>query len=292
MRHIMDKQERRIIIFGLLVCIGLFGGCSSLPKKVELRSEVFAAMKMRLGRVAQQQQDYLQALALYGEAYNYYTGIDDMRGKIESGLAIARQYFYLDKVEETEKWIGRVSLWIDSGLPQMVVERSLLWLEMAFAQEDYARVLALGAGITTGNLEYRLEIDCYVLVAKAKLKQNYRGELIQVEAGVGELYNLFEKRKLEDPEVLALVFYHLGYVYRLEENWGLALSYFQKAKMVDSRIDNARGVGKDLYAMGWCYEKLGEVQRARSCYMRVEEIFTLLKDEDMVQKVRQKLTHK
>ncbi len=286
MKRIKINQYGFLVV--VLLCVLYLIGCSSLPKKMEPRSLVFAGMKMRLARVAQQQHDFLHALALYGEAYSYFTSIDDIQGKIAAGLSIARQYFYLEQPAETEKWLNQISTLIESTAPQMVVARELLLIEMAFAKEEFQKVITLAAAIHTGNLEWQMEIRCYAMVAKAKLKQDYKVEFAQVQAGFAELQKRFEKRNLGDAEVLSLGYYYTGYIYSLEEKWPLGLEFFEKARSIDSVMDNSYGLGKDLYSLGRCYEKLGDRKKAISSYNRATEIFILLKDDIMAKKAKER----
>ena len=55
------------------------------------------------------------------------------------------------------------------------------------------------------------------------------------------------------------------------------LAYFEKAKEIDGLLDNPAGLGKDLYSLGQCYEKLGSSKKAASSFRRAAEIFDLLK---------------
>ncbi|MCP5054893.1 MAG: hypothetical protein GY940_47445 [bacterium] len=277
----------------IIICICLFGiGCSSLPKTIEPRSLAFAGMKMKAAREAQKQQDFARAVELYKDAYDYFTRIDDIKGKIDAGLSIARQYFYLGKPMESREWLNRASTLIETGMPQMAASKAVLEIEMAFEKENYPEVIRIAdntsSSTSTLNIEWQMEILCYAMISKWRLKQDYQTEFQRIQTVLPALKKLFDKRKIIDAEVLSLAYYYTGYIYTVEENWQIALDNFGKAKVIDGLVDNAYGLGKNLYAMGRCYEKLGFPGKASSSYERSAEIFDLLKDDDMATKAKKR----
>jgi len=262
----------------------LMVSCSSLPKKVEPQSFTFAQMKMKFAREAQKQQNFDRALRLYLEAYDLFTAIDDIEGKINAGLSIARQYFYLDNPGESKTWLNRAGDLIENNLPQMAGAKAILLVEMAFEKNDYQKVIEISAATSTPNLEWQMELLGYTLAAKAQLNRDYQPEFKRVQAELPGLQKRFNKGRMDDPEVLSFVYYYTGYIYSIEKNWQSALAYFEKAKEIDGLMDNPAGLGKDLYSLGQCYEKLGSIKKAASSYGRAAEIFNLLKDAESAEK--------
>jgi tetratricopeptide (TPR) repeat protein len=250
-------------------------------------------MKMKHAREAQDRQDFARALLLYKDAYDLFTRLDFIRGKINSSLSIARQFFYLDKPEETKKWLNKASDLIETHMPRLQTPRSILLMEMAFAKKDYKKVIDIAeqaaAAAEEQNLEWQTEILCYAMVAKAQLKLDYRWEFDRVQSAIIQLQKKFEKRKTHDPEVLGFAYYYTGYIYStFEKNWSQALVFFGKAKEIDSLMDNPYGVGKDLYSLGRCYEELGFFRKAVSSFDRAAEVFALLEDAEMVGKAKKR----
>ena len=275
------------LIFYCLLCL-LMIGCSSLPKKIEPQSFTFAGMKMKFAREAQKQQNYNRALRLYLEAYDLFTGIDDIEGKINAGLSIARQYFYLDKPEESQKWLNRAGDLIEIDFPQMEGAKTILLVEMAFEKNDYREVIEISAASSTANLEWQMEILCYVMVCKVQLNRDYQPEFKRLRAELPKLQKRFKKRRMDDPEVLSFVYYYTGYIHSIEKNWQSALLYFEKAREIDGLMDNPAGLGKDLYSLGQCYEKLGSFRKAAGSFRRAAEIFNLLKDSAAAEKAKKR----
>lgn len=280
-------MKRYWLILYCLLCL-LMVCCSSLPKKIEPQSFTFAEMKMKFAREAQKQQDFNRALRLYLEAYDLFTGIDDIEGKINAGLSIARQYFYLDKPDESKMWLSRAGDLIESNLPQMAGTKTILLVEMAFEKNDYQKVIEISAAAAAPNLEWQMEILCYAMVSKAQLNRDYQPEFKWVRTELPKLKKRFDKRKMNDPEVLSFVYYYTGYIYSIEKDWQSALLYFEKAKEIDGLMDNPAGLGKDLYSLGQCYEKLGSFKKAASSFRRAAEIFNLLKDTESAGKAKKR----
>jgi tetratricopeptide (TPR) repeat protein len=286
-------MKKYVILLCCLAAVVWVIGCSSLPKEIEPQSLRFAHMKMKYAREAQDRREFARALLLYKDAYDLFTRLDFIRGKIDSSLSIARQFFYLDKPEETKKWLNKASDLIETHLPRLEISRSILLMEMAFAGKDYKQVIDIAeraaAAAPGQNLERQTEILCYAMVAKARLKLDYRGEFAGVQAAISRLQKQFDKRKTHDPEVLGFAYYYTGYIYStIEKNWRQALVFFEKAKEIDSLIDNPYGVGKDLYSIGRCYEELGFFRKAVGSFDRAAEVFALLEDTEMVEKAKKR----
>lgn len=280
------KRKWMLVLSPLLVMI-IAAGCSSLPKKVESQSLKRARVKMKMARSAQRLQEYKKALRLYNNAYDLYTRIDDIGGKIDAGLAIARQCFYLEKKDQTQVWLDKASNLIDGHLPGRRAARAVLLMEMAFARNDHQKIVEIAAktSLPQNDPEVQAEILSYAMVAKARLKESHEAELNLLLKLLPSLQRRFGKNRLDDPEVLSLAYYNTGYIYSsVLEDWRTALDYFAKARSVDGLIDNAYGVAKDLYAMGRCNKELGSFNEAASCFERAAEIFRLLNDPDMAKR--------
>jgi tetratricopeptide (TPR) repeat protein len=273
----------------ILAVMGLLTACSSLPQKVESTSLSFAGLKMKVARDAQRQQGYERALGFYREAYDLFTRSDDLKGKINAALAVARQYYHLGKQSESKKWLIRAAGLIDTGLPKMRGALAILNVEMAFDKGEYRQVINIVSDVLTFNFEWHMELLCYSMVAKAKLKQDYEFEFQELLKGLKDLRKLFKKGNLVDFEVLSLCYYYSGYIYSLKDNWQTALLNFQQARNIDALLDNTYGIGKALVAMGQCYEKLNQPKYAKGTYQRAIEIFTLLNDKAMIHKIKKKI---
>jgi len=258
--------------------------CSSLPKTIEPRSETFAQMKMNSGNDAQKRQQYTKALKYFREAYDLYTRVDNIDGKINSGLSIARQYFYLDKIDKSQQWLALSGNLIDLYRPQMNGAKILFLIEMAFAKNDFQKVLQFSPHSTANNPEWLMEYLCYTMVAKMHLNLDYHTEFMQLIEKLEKMEKAFRKRRMNDPEVLSISYYYLGYIYSFEKKWQAALENFEKAKEIDGLLDNSYGVAKALFSQGQCFEKLENFERAAGCFGRAAEIFAIMGDEANAQK--------
>jgi tetratricopeptide (TPR) repeat protein len=269
-----------------------FTGCSSLPKKIEPQLQVEADIRMNRAREAQNRGDHEVALAFYLDAYEFYTRMDLVQGKINAGLSISRQYFYLNQKVESRKWLRRASELIESAMPEMQIWEQILMIETAFTESKFQQVVELASKVlpVEKNLEVETEILCYLMVSKARLNKDYNGELSRIQTMLPILHKRFRKRKLDDSEVLSLGYYYCGYIFSsVEIDWQKALRFFMSAKEIDGLIGNSYGVGKDLFAIGRCYEGLKESTQASGYFLRSLEVFRLLGDDDMIKKVERKL---
>lgn len=285
MRSIKSFGPTFVLLFILVIVVA---ACSSLPKKIEPRSLDFARMKMKVAREAQQQRDYEQAALLYRDAYDYFTRIDDIEGKIKSAISLARQYFYLNLVSDLKRWLTKAAGLIANNRPDMAGAKAVLDVEMAFSQENFEQVLNIATSIRSPNLEWQLELDCMAMVAQARLNKNYDSSLQQVLTNLPVLEKRFRKGRIEDAGVLSQTYYYIGYIYSKEGKWQEAAEYFEQAKRVDGSIDNSYGLANDLYAMARCLQKIGLQRKAGDAYRRAAEIFELLGDKEMVEKINEK----
>lgn len=286
----MKIKHHHTILTVLSVIILLWvSACSSLPKKIESRTMTFAAMKMRLAQEAQKGKDFLRAARLFGEAYDDFTRIDDIKGKIDSGLSIARQYFYLGKLKESKEWLKRASELMDGNFSYMQASRSLLMIEMAFEKMDYKEVIRVAGTVATENEQWNLEVLCYAMVSRMHLNLDYSADLVELDLSLPRLHKRFKKHKLEDPEVLSLAYYYKGYIHVKKKMWQSALTALENARSIDTTLDNSYGLAKDLFLMGRCYREMAMTTKAISCYTRSAEIFLLIKEPDMAKRSQAKV---
>lgn len=271
----------------VLIIALFFAGCSSLPDKVESRLYSYAQLRMKAGREAQRRQDYELALRYYSEAYENYTRGDDIQGKVSAGISVARQYYYLDKPGEAEKWLNYTGELIENHIPRLKSLKTILQMEIAFDSQDFQKIIQLSKGVSEPDIEFQAELLCYSLVAAAHLNIDYKSQLSTLLSIVPFLEKRFKKNRMNDMEVLSFICYYIGYVYSYStKDWKTALIYYEKAKTVDSAIDNTNGVGKDLFAIGICYEALGVDKEAESHFKRAIEVFGYLGDNKMVDKIK------
>jgi len=278
-------MKRIIILLGIV----LLFGCSTLPDYIESQSVMDANDTMQRAQDAEAEGLYTQALHLYENAYDLYSSVDNIKGIIISGIAIARQYYYLGDMEDFQQWITKMDTIIESECSNLLVLKVLLMMEVAFDQEDYSQVLVLSDLTETDNKEYNIEVQCYRLLSLLKTDQTYEVEFEMIDKKLGSLKRMFNKNKLNDPKIVSYAAYTLGYALSRQEKWLDAIEYFEEAHHYDQLIENESGLADDVYAMGICYQNLGDKEKALSAFIRAKEMYENLLDEEMCTDAQQKI---
>ncbi len=274
------------IIF--LLSIVILVGCSTLPNYIESQSIMDANDTMQRAQDAEADGRYTQALHLYENAFELYSSVDNIKGVIISGIAIARQYYYLGDMETYEQWIDKIDTIISSKSDMMVL-KTLLLMEVAFDQENYTQVLKLSDLTDSDHKEYNTEVQCYRLLSLLKTDQLYEKEFETIDRNLGSLKRMFNKEKLNDPKIVSYAAYTLGYALSKQQKWLDAIEYFEDAHYYDQLIENESGLADDVYALGICYQNLGDKEKALSAFLRAKEMYDLLLDKEMSASAQQKI---
>ncbi|HEX38043.1 MAG TPA: tetratricopeptide repeat protein [Candidatus Cloacimonetes bacterium] len=277
---------KKLIIF---LSILIFVGCSTLPDYIESQSVMDANDTMQRAQDAEEEGLYTQALHLYENAFDLYSGVDNIKGIIISGIAIVRQYYYLEDMQTYQQWLTKIDTIIESEHSNLMVLKVLLMMEVAFDQEDYSQVLMLSKLAQTDNKEYNTEVQCYRLLSLLKSDQSYEEEFEIIDKNLGSLKRMFNKNKLNDPKIVSYAAYTLGYALSRQQKWLDAIEYFEEAHHYDQLIENESGLADDVYVMGICYQNLGDKERALSAFIRAKEMYENLLDEGMSAAAQQKI---
>lgn len=278
------------IIYSLIAIFIVFG-CSSLPKYIETQTFIDANRTMRYAHKNEALLNYEKALNLYVKAYNLYTQIDNVEGKINAGLSIARAHYYLGNSEDYEDWLNNISFLIDQNRKSMKPARDLFLIEIAFYEEDYEKVLKIlkmADNIKTDNIEWKTERLCYRAMSLQKLGMDYTREFKDIESNIKKLKKAYNKNKLADPSVYSYAYYVTGYLYIKEENWSTALLNFKQAREIDVMLENIVNLADDVYAIASCYENLNKIEKAKSFYLRAAEIYLQLGNLEMAERAGEK----
>ncbi|MBN2017976.1 MAG: hypothetical protein JW794_07615 [Candidatus Cloacimonetes bacterium] len=269
---------KKIILF-----IGLFGllACSSLPKYVELQSTKDANEITKRAQKVEADGKYFQAQLLFEKAYDLYSSVDNLKGIIISGLSVARQYYYLDNMEQYDDWYMKMSVIAHNDAPDLIPLLYLLQMEVAFDKEEYGRVITLSLAVETNQKEMQTELLSYRLLALLKTEQPYNQEFDKVKRNIPALRSMFKKNKLDDPKIIPYAAYTLGYALSKEKQWIKAIEFFEIAHEYDQLIENTGGLADDVYAIGVAYENLMDAEMALSCYIRARDMYVIIDDEEM-----------
>jgi len=269
---------KKIIFFlGLATLIG----CSSLPKYVESQSILDANDALMNAQLSEANGHNEQAQFLFKKSFDLYTGVDNLKGIIISGLAIARQYYHLDDMEQYDEWYMKMSVIANNNAPELLPLLYILQMEVAFDMEEYENVITLSYRIDTSQKEMQTELLSYRLLALLKTEQSYKKEFDGIKKNIATLRKMFKKNKLDNPKIVSYAAYTLGYALSKEKKWKKALGFFNIAYEYDQLIGNKGGLADDIFAIGIVYENLGDKEKALSCFIRSKDIYLIIKNEEM-----------
>ncbi len=270
-------MKKIIVFFGLLALVA----CSSLPKYVDLQSTKDANDAMKRAQNAEADGYYQQAQLLFEKAFDLYTSVDNLKGLIISGLAVARQYYYLDNMEQYDIWYMKMSIIAHNDAPDFIPLLYLLQMEVEFDKGEYSRVITLSLAVETKQKEMQTELLSYRLLGLLKTGQPYQKEFEKIKHNIPGLCSMFKKNKLDDPKIVSYAAYTLGYAMSKEKQWVKAIEFFEIAHKYDQLIENTSGLADDVYAMGVAYDNLGDTEMALSCYIRARDMYDIINDEEM-----------
>lgn len=268
----------------IYVSLIILAGCSTMSRKWQQDTLIDADRYMVSAQKAEMRQEYSRALDLYHKAYINYTLVDDLEGKIHSGLSAARQDFYLDSEDEFNYWMETADALINVENRELSVPRDLLLVEINVYQSNYPEALKIAEAIETSNREWELERDCYLALVKLKLGLDYQADYLKIEKTLPVIARAFRKNKLHDQVIYSFACYTLGYILSQEQKWDEALRYFQEAQQADRLLENPAGLADNLFAQANCFIHLQDQEKALSCLQRAAEIYSLLKNPEMYRK--------
>ena len=278
-------MKKIILFFGLLVIVA----CSSLPKYVDLQSTKDANDAMKRAQNAEADGYYQQAQLLFEKAFDLYTSVDNLKGLIISGLAVARQYYYLDNMEQYDIWYMKMSIITHNDAPDFIPLLYLLQMEVEFDKGEYGRVITLSLAVETKQKEMQTELLSYRLLGLLKTGQPYQNEFEKIKHNIPSLRSMFKKNKLDDPKIVSYAAYTLGYAMSKEKQWVKAIEFFEIAHKYDQLIENTSGLADDVYAMGVAYDNLGDTEMALSCYIRARDMYDIINDKEMSSVAEEKI---
>jgi len=270
-------MKKIILLFGLIALVA----CSSLPKYVDLQSTKDANDAMKRAQNAEAVGYYEQAQLLFEKAFDLYTSVDNLKGVIISGLAVARQYYYLDNMEQYDAWYMKMSVIAHNNAQDFIPLLYLLQMEVAFDKEEYGRVITLSLAVETSQKEMQTELLSYRLLALLKTGQTYQKEFEKIKHNIPGLRSMFKKNKLDDPKIVSYAAYTLGYALSKEKQWEKAIEFFKVAHQYDQLIENTSGLADDVFAAGVAYENLGDTEIALSCFIRAKDMYNIINNEEM-----------
>jgi tetratricopeptide (TPR) repeat protein len=267
--------------FFIVISLIVLAGCSSFYYHPDQKTLKQANIFMKNGVTLESDAQYLNALNTYMEAYKRYALIDQLDGKAQAMLSLAREYYRLGDMRNFNLWRDSVTTLINLNLPNMKDHLNLLDIEINFRNQDYSKVITLTKGFQVKPLRIASEYCSYRMLSKAKLNINYLTEKTYLTVESDKLSKLYKKHKLEEPSILAFAYYSIGYVEILQTHYKRALRILNKAYKIDQSEEHYSDIADDVYLMGFIYEQLKQTELAQDYYTRALEIGIQINDEEL-----------
>lgn len=275
------KSAIILLLFSLLLV-----SCSSLPRYITGETRQQADRNFQLGQRAENSCEYSRALSYYARAYHDYTSIDHLRGKVQAGLSLARQYYLLGDSLNHQLWLDNLDLLISSEMQEMQPVLDLHLIEIAYLEKDFRKVISLASSWQSANMEWEAQRLSYLLLSQAAKGDFSNQEFAELKKLLPGLQKNFRKGRLLDPGVYSYALYTSGYLLTCRSEWEQAETFFQRAYEADLKLENTSGLASDLFALANCLENLKENYRAKSCYSRAAEIYLQLEDVEMAKRAQ------
>lgn len=253
-------------------------GCSSLPEGQPRSSESvrIARDEMLKGIRFDVRGENQVAVRHFETAYGLFTQVDDLKGKIRSSLAVARQYLLLKDPERAETWMTNAGNLVSVYHPELASGLLLIRTEQLFLAGNPDSVLKLEPKNIKASPEITGQIWAYRLLSRDRLRQDFEDERDELESAVEDMADLAEDQPLDDPYALSYCAYLTGWAYYATAEYKKALPFYELAYQEDQKLENLRGLADDVLGIAQTHEKLGKPDLALSGYFRASEMFRQL----------------
>jgi len=273
----------------LFISILIVFGCSSIPKRQIPNALLEAQRYLKSAGEAELNLQNKRALNLFEKAYNSFTRIDNLEGKIKAGLGMATIYHRMEDKTNHDLWLNKIKDFAYLNKKDMLPLIKLHEIKIAYETERLKTVLELTRSFPDHSLIWNLESNAYRSLALIKSDQDYETEKKIINSNLGKIEKLFQKNRLEEPELYPFLLYTSGYIATADQSWEEAISLFKDARRADQELANSLGIADDLYALAKCYEILLENELAIDYYQRAREIYCLIADSKNCQECARKL---
>ncbi|MBN8704907.1 MAG: hypothetical protein J0L62_03465 [Bacteroidetes bacterium] len=259
----------------LILLVILAAACSSVPENLKKPTESVRSARdqMQKGIRASLQENHEQAIQHFQTAYGYYTQVDEIKGKIRSCLAVARQYLLVKKGDLAEPWVNNAKNLITLYQPELQSSLLLLQVEQLFISGQSDSVIKLTDLKFEASPEISGQIWAYRLLSRDRLRQEFEDELEELESAVDDMTDLKDDNELEDPYAYSYCSYLTGWAYYANTDFKKALLFYNQAYQTDRELENLRGLADDVFGIAQTNERLKAIPEAIAGYYRATEMY-------------------
>lgn len=282
-------------IFYIFIISLLLISCSSLPKKrliINPTSEQAAQLSAKALQM-EKMRHFNGALTYYQYALMKYQLTDDMENVIKVKIAIARQFYSMNKKEDFYDFYTQAQkdLSLNPEFKAIKTELSLFKLEFLYHEAQYDSMQVIIKGLKTNNDETLLRKLAWDCLSRFEMNKLNKSRINRLNKESNRALKRYKKKKYDDLSAVSFAFYTLGYTsyhYKtsnatLEDKRQLnrlAIDYFQKAYEVDVIDQNFYNIATDLYYIASAYKNLENYAQASHYFLRAYQVYQQINESD------------
>lgn len=273
----------------LLLCI-LFSltACSSVSEQKVSQSQTDGHRFLESG-IRKYRNGMSDAAVLDAQrAYEQFTLSDDEDGKALAQLAQIKYVFYSKDSDQTETLLSDFNYRVK--MTDEIQELfTILMIEIDYESGRDYDVIQKYSQVPLSNEINSFVRTAYIAMSKFNLKQSYATELGILTKGIKNV--LTEKvEKLVDDfptqlESIAFINFSTAFLSYHSGNYQESKRYYLSAYSIDKYNEYPAGIAQDLNGLGNCEEKLGNKISAKSYYLRSSDIYGVLKEAQMSERL-------
>ena len=280
----------RLRWWGLLLpaLVALTATCSSAPPKSDTTTDIKnqAADAEISGQRYFGQGRYDLALQFFTQALDANASVDNVDGVIRSRIAIGQVYLATDRLSAAEDMLTRAREQARARSASLFVDASISVGELYLRNEDPKKSLDIlqEALSTQGKLS---PLQTGVLYHDTGAAWKGAGDMVKaLDWFTRSLQNNLANKLLESA---AADYYMIASIHSKQGDFEGAMADAQQALALDKKIENSRGIAKDLYAMGLIALKKNDSPAAYDYCQRAYSAFASFGDKDGMKKTLEQL---
>lgn len=272
--------------------------CSTLPKKrliVNPTSEQASQLSSKAMQM-EKMRYFNGALTYYQNALSKYQLTDDMENVIRVKIAIARQYYAMNKKEEFYDYYlqAKKDLKLNPQFKEIETQLDLFKLEFLYHDAQYDSMQIVIKGLKTNDDETHLRKMAWDCLSRFEMNKLNKSRIQRLRKESNRALKRYKKKKFEDLSAVSFAFYTLGYtayhqklqnetLADIKQKNLLAIDYFQNAYEADVIDQNFYNLATDLYYIASAYKNIENETQAAHYFLRASLVYQQINETDKAQ---------
>ncbi|MCF8413395.1 MAG: tetratricopeptide repeat protein [Melioribacteraceae bacterium] len=226
--------------------------------------------------------DTESALAVYKEAFNKFSMIDDLEGKVLSSLYISGTYNVMEQFDEANEWFDKASNYSEGSYESIL---TLTKCEQLYQRKNYEEILNLISSKTIESYqnEIQLQLDSYELLSAQALNKT-------IESLRDELISNYNSNEINTvPEIKSFLGFSIGKSYFYSGEFSKANQYLSEALSIDKELANTPAIAETLFMLGLNSEAMGDITEARTYFQRSYESYSSINSFRKMSEIEKKI---